>query len=391
MELKFGTDMLKRSIHKIARELLQVFPIISITGPRQAGKTTFLKEEFKDFQYVNLEDPLSQEFLRSDPKKFFETYNSKVIFDEAQQVPKLFSYLQVMVDESGKMGEFILSGSQNFLLLQKIGQTLAGRVGLLKLMPFDFTELKFANLLPEKYSELMFKGCYPALYDRDISPNRYYPNYIQTYVERDVTDIINIRDNNQFKLFMRMCASRVGQSLNLNSLSRECGISQPTAKSWLSVLESSYIIYLLPPYFKNYNKVLTKSPKLYFYDTGLLCNMLGIKSTESLDTHRQKGNIFENMIITELHKQSFHNYTWEQYYYWRDSNGNEVDLLRPDEEKLDIFEIKSSTSILKNHTKGLDKFAEIIGSELKNKYLIYGGIENVGERFETIIKPWNLM
>ncbi|SOE20927.1 hypothetical protein SAMN06298216_1402 [Spirosomataceae bacterium TFI 002] len=383
--------MLKRSIYKVARELLGIFPIISITGPRQAGKTTLLKEEFKDYQYVNLENPLTQEFFNSDPKSFFETYHTKVIFDEAQQVPKLFSYLQVMVDESGKMGEFILSGSQNFLLLQKISQTLAGRVGLLKLMPFDFRELKAANLLPKSYEEIMFNGFYPALYDRDISPNRYYPNYIQTYVERDVTDIINIRDINQFKLFMRLCAARVGQSLNINGLSRECGISQPTAKAWLSVLESSYIIYLLPPYFKNYNKVLTKSPKLYFYDTGLLCNMLGIKSIESLNKHRQRGSIFENMIITELHKQSYHNYTWEQYFYWRDSNGNEVDLIRPNEEQLDIFEIKSSKTILKSHLKGIDKFGDLIGSELKNKYLIYGGNEDVGQRFGTIIQPWNLL
>jgi uncharacterized protein len=381
--------VIKRDIYLPVSELLKQFPVVSITGPRQSGKTTFLREQFPDFRYVNMENPENREFLGSDPKKFFELYDKYVIFDEAQRTPKLFSYIQTIVDDTRIMGQFILSGSQNFLLLQNISQSLAGRVALFKLLPFDFEELKANALLPENYEEIIFKGFYPAIYDRNLDPNRFYPNYINTYVERDVPDVLNIHDIAQFRLFIRLCAARVGQSLNLNSLSRECGISQPTAKKWLSILESSYLIFLLPPYFKNYNKVLTKSPKLYFYDTGLLCNLLGIKSKETLSIHRQKGNLFENLVVAEYHKRSYHVYSWDNFYYWRDSNGNEIDLIKPQEDKLALHEIKSSSTLLKKHTDALEKFGILIKKDLLSKTLVYTGEDEMKTRFDTNIKNWS--
>ncbi|NDA64948.1 MAG: ATP-binding protein, partial [Chitinophagia bacterium] len=287
----------KRRLKKQMDIYLKKYPVLALTGPRQSGKTTFLRKQFPGYTYVNLEDSALRNYAIHDPKGFLLAYNRFVIFDEVQRVPQLFSDLQARVDEDGIMGQYILSGSQNFQLMSSITQSLAGRVALFKLLPFDIQEMKQAGWLDPDYAVNLQKGFYPGLYNRNIAPKFFYSNYLQTYVERDLTELIQVKDLKQFRNFISLCAARVGQLLNLNSLANECGISQPTAKSWISVLETSYIIYLLQPYHANLNKRITKSAKLYFYDTGLLCYLLKINDAASLKTNRQKGNLFENFVI----------------------------------------------------------------------------------------------
>ena len=361
------------------------YPILAITGPRQSGKTTLLRELFPEYQYISLENPDTQAFLKEDAKGFFEKYSTYCIFDEAQRVPELFSYLQTMVDESKIMGQFILSGSQNFLLLKNITQSLAGRVALFKLFPFDFSELKSANLLSDDYVEAMLKGFYPAIYDRNIPPRNFYNNYIQTYVERDITELINIRNMRTFRTFLSLCASRAGQLLNLNSLANECGITQPTAKSWISVLESSYILFLVQPYHKNFDKRVMKSPKLFFYDTGLLCHLLKIKDTNQIKMNSYKGNIFENMIVSEFIKQNYHQNLMQEFWFWRDSAGHEVDLIRQDDEKLNVIEIKSTTTISSDLFKGINYFSGLAKDAIKSQTLVYAGLDNQKRTIANVV------
>jgi uncharacterized protein len=366
------------------------YPILALTGPRQSGKTTLLRELFPDYQYISLENPDDREFLKNDAKGFFEKYSKYCIFDEAQRVPELFSYLQTIVDQSKIMGQFILSGSQNFHLLKNITQSLAGRVALFKLLPFDFVELKSANLLSNDYVETMIKGAYPAIFDRDIPSKTFYNNYIQTYVERDITELINIRDMRTFRVFLSLCASRAGQLLNLNSLANECGITQPTAKAWISVLESSYILFLLQPYHKNFDKRVMKSPKLFFYDTGLLCHLLKIKDANQLRTQSYKGSVFENMIVSEYVKQNYHQNLMQEFWFWRDSAGHEVDLIRQDDDKLNVIEIKSTATISQDLFKGLQYFSQLAKDTIKSQTLVYAGLENQKRTIANVISWYDL-
>ena len=380
---KFITRVIAKSI----KEQQAKFPILGITGPRQSGKTTLLRHLFKDYTYISLENPDLRSFALEDPNGFLKKYNNNVILDEVQRVPELFSYIQTLVDESQKMGQFILSGSQNFHLLNNITQTLAGRVALFKLLPLDFKELKNEHLLASFYPEACVRGFYPALFDRDIDSSVFYSNYINTYLEKDVTQLINIRDINSFRTFIALCAVRAGQLLNLNALANDCNISQPTAKAWLSILESSYIVFLLQPYHENFNKRLVKSPKLYFYDTGLLCHLLNITSAEEMEENRLKGNIFENMIIGEFQKKNFHQYLHQNYYFWQDSNNHEVDLLSKTAKGFNIFEVKATQTIKPTLLKNMDYFEEIAGNTAIKKTLIYGGIENQ-ERSKYTVLGW---
>jgi predicted AAA+ superfamily ATPase len=369
-------DFIPRQITPIIEAQLTKFPIIAITGPRQSGKTTLLKRVFGKYRYVSLEDPNIRAFATDDPIGFLNQYHEYVILDEVQRVPSLFSYLQTRVDESGIMGQYILSGSQNFHLINSITQTLAGRVALFKLLPLDFMELSSADAMEKSYAGMAIKGFYPAIFDRDIDPFIFYTNYIQTYVEKDVTSLLNIRDLNQFRKFLGLCAARAGQLLNLSALANDCDLSQPTAKSWLSILESSYILFQLQPYHENFSKRLVKSPKIYFYDTGLLSYLLGIRTAEQMEENRLKGHIFENMIIAECLKQNQHKYLHSIYYFWQDGNKNEVDLLTKTLEGFDIFEIKATQTVSASLFKQLDKF-EVLTPELSvRKTLIYGGDEN---------------
>jgi len=381
--------VIRNIIHEI-NFLKEKYPIVAITGPRQSGKTTLLKELFPNYKYISFENPSIRRFFTNDPDGFFREYNSYCIFDEAQREPELFSYLQTIVDESKIMGQYILSGSQNFHLVQSITQSLAGRVALFKLLPFDIIELKNANLLPEKFTTTMIKGFYPAIYDRDIPSHSFYNNYIQTYVERDITELVNIRDMKAFRTFISLCASRAGSLLNLNSLANDCNITQPTAKSWLTLLETSYIIYLLQPYHKNFDKRTMKSPKLYFYDTGLLCHLLKFKKEEQLVTHKFKGHLFENMVIMEYLKQNYHKNQGKDFYFWRDSAGNEVDLIIHDDEKIDIIEIKATETILPEAFKGLNYFEKLAKDEIKSKTLVYAGTENKF-RTDANVVSWKLI
>lgn len=365
-----------RNIKIQIERFMDKYPIVAITGPRQSGKTTLLKQLFPNYTYLSLENPDTSEFAKSDPKAFLEMYNDQVILDEVQKAPELFSYLQSIVDESGKMGQYILSGSQNFLLMKSITQSLAGRVILFKLLPFDFSELKSAGWLSESYEDLCLKGSYPSIYDRAIPSDVFYNNYIQTYVERDVSEILNVKDLSQFRIFLMLCATRAGQLLNLSEIAKKVGITQPTAKSWLSVLESSYITFLLQPYYENFSKRIVKTPKLYFYDTGLLTHLLKIKDKEQLAKHQQKGALFENLIISEKLKQNHHQYLMDDHWFWRDSNNKEVDLLIQQGGKFDVYEIKPTSTITQKLFNNLDYFSAVASDSIKNKFLVYGGDQN---------------
>ncbi|WP_295672540.1 ATP-binding protein [uncultured Mucilaginibacter sp.] len=370
------SSFIARQIAPIVKAQQSKFPVLAVTGPRQSGKTTLLKALFSDYRYVSLENPDTRSFALEDPIGFLNTYDQKIIFDEVQRAPALFSYIQGRVDESGQMGQFILSGSQNFHLLNSITQTLAGRVALFKLLPLDFTELKSQGLLEDSYTKASIKGFYPAIFDRDIDPVVFYSNYIQTYIEKDVTELMNIRDLKVFRTFLGLCAGRAGQLLNYSALANECDISHNTAKAWLSILESSYIIFLLQPYHQNFNKRLVKSPKLYFYDTGLLNYLLGIRTAGELEENRLKGQVFENMILAEYQKKNHHLYLHQDYYFWQDSNAHEVDLLMKKSNGFSIFEIKATQTISSSLFKEMDRFEEIAAPAKVNKTLIYGGAEN---------------
>jgi predicted AAA+ superfamily ATPase len=378
----------KRNIAKVIRFLLGKYPVIAITGPRQSGKTTLLKTMFSDYRYVSLENPDARKFAENDPNGFFKLYDKQVIFDEVQRVPSLFSYIQTLVDDSNIMGQFILSGSQNFHLMENITQSLAGRVAMFKLFPFDINELATEGLLNNDYLQNMLRGFYPAIYDRDIPPKIFYSNYIQTYVQRDVSELIAVKHMRLFQNFIALCATRAGQLLNLNSLANECGISQPTAKSWLSALESSYIVFQLNPYYKNFSKRIVKTPKLYFHDTGLLLHLLKISSTEQLVTHPVKGNLFENFMISEYVKQMHHANNAQDIYFWRDSAGHEIDLLIDMGAHLSIVEMKAGLTIMPEMFKTLEWFENT--SQLPNlsKYLVYGG-NQAQSRSAGEVVPWN--
>jgi len=377
-----------RSIIEQLKIYKSKYPILALTGPRQSGKTTLLRELFPDYTYLSLENPDLRTFAENDPNGFFDKYSQFCIFDEVQRVPQLFSYLQTIVDEKKIMGQFILSGSQNFHLIKNITQSLAGRVALFKLFPFDFTELHAANLMEDDYVKMLLRGFYPAIYDRDIPSQIFYSNYIQTYVERDITELVSIRDIRTFRTFLTLCAARAGQLLNLNSLAKDCGITQPTAKAWISLLESSYILFLVQPYYKNFDKRVIKSPKLYFYDTGLLCHLLKIKDSKQIKFNSYKGNLFENMIVAEYIKQNYHQNKMEEFWFWRDSGGHEVDLIRQDDDLLNVIEIKSTKTITSDLFKEMNYFEALAKSEIKSKTLIYAGDDDQ-KRTNASVLSWN--
>ncbi|MCU0470067.1 MAG: ATP-binding protein [Arcicella sp.] len=378
--------MINRIISSKLIEFTKKFPIVSLTGPRQSGKTTLLKHILPDYRYVSLENPDNRNFAIDDPNGFLKTYNQFVIFDEVQRVPELFSYIQTKVDEDKIMGQYILSGSQNFLLLEQISQTLAGRVAVLKLLPLSYAELQNSNLLSENIAENIFKGTYPATYDRQLSSDEFYPSYIETYIQRDVRNLLDIKDLRSFQTFVKLCAGRIGQPLNLSSLANDCGISSPTAKAWLSILESSFVVFTLSPYYQNFNKRLIKSAKLYFYDTGLACHLLNMSDAQQVETYYQRGSLFENAIISEIMKNRLNQAKNQTLYFWQDSNKNEVDLLEEIGQTINLYEMKYSMTITKEHLKNLQLFRNISETEGMN-YLIYAG-EETQFRSEGKVKSW---
>jgi predicted AAA+ superfamily ATPase len=361
-------------------------PIISITGPRQSGKTTAAKMCFPDYDYVNLENPDVLEEAKSDPRLFLTRFKSGLIIDEIQVFPELFSYIQAVSDEHGKAGEFVLTGSQNFLLSAKISQSLAGRVFVCHLLPFSLQELKQAGFRTDDYFPYLFKGFYPRIYDKEIDPHLFYPSYIQTYAERDVRQIVNVSNLFLFQKFMRLAAGRTGQILNYNNLANELGVDLKTVKSWFSILESSFILFFLHPHYLNFSKRLLKTPKLYFYDTGLACSLLGIRRQQDLKTHWAKGALFENMVISDLIKNYYNRAEIPPIYYWRDNTGNEIDCLIDESDRFKSVEIKSSTTVSPDFFKGLNYYKEL--NDKTHSYLLYGG--NTGSiRKEAQIVAWN--
>lgn len=366
--------MIQRKLTEQIKNYLQKFPVLAITGPRQSGKTTLVRNLFPDYTYVNLEEIDKRQFAIEDPRGFLSQFNGKLIVDEAQFAPELFSYIQVQSDSSGKMGEFILTGSQNFLLMERVTQSLAGRVAIFNLLPFSYEELIASNYDEANYQNYILKGFYPAIFDRKLEPQEWYPNYISTYIERDVRHTLNVGNLLQFRQFMQICAGSVGQLINLSAMGNSIGVSNNTIKNWLSVLEASFVVFRLQPYPSNTKKRIIKSPKLYFYDTGVACELLGIQSVNQLDTHFAKGALFENFIIVELLKNSLNRKANHKHYFWRDSNANEIDCIVDQGNRLIPLEIKSAQTINSSFFKGLDHFDSIF--QTKNKTLVYGGVEN---------------
>ncbi len=373
--------MIARQITPHLTELLRYYPIVSLSGPRQSGKTTLLRWQFPDLPYVSLEDPDERRFALTDPRLFLDNYPNGAILDEVQQVPELFSYLQTRVDANKNL-RFLLSGSQNFLLMEKVTQSLAGRVGLLNLLPFSLNELPNADL-----TTWMWKGGFPAIYDREMPPRLFFPNYLQTYLERDVRLLKNVGNLLDFERFMRLCAGRAGQLLNLSGLASDAGVSFNTAKAWLAVLEASFAVFLLAPYHDNFSKRLMKMPKLYFYDTGLLAYLLNIEQPNQIGTHFAVGQIFENLVIAELVKQWLHAGERPQFYFFRDSNGNEVDLLVVVAGQIMAIEIKYGKTVNADFFKGLRYWSRLSGNPSERCFLVYGG-DSASVRTEGTVVPW---
>lgn len=366
--------MIQRQITSIIHPLRKQYPVITLTGARQTGKTTLLKSLYNDLPYVNLEDIDNRTLAKEDPRTFLNNYSDGAVLDEVQQAPQLFSYIQQIVDE--KEVHFALSGSQNFQLLENITQSLAGRTAILTLMPFSYKELTDAGFAFENYESLVFKGGYPRLYDRDMDIVRYYQNYITTYVERDVRLIKNIENLTTFVRFIKLCAGRIGQLVNLQSLANDTGISTNTVKSWLSVLEASYIIYQHQPYYKNFNKRIIKSPKIYFYDTGLACSLLQIKSAEQLSSHYLIGGLFENFVLNEMHKFYANKGLKPSLSYWQSKEKKEIDVIIDEGTSLLTFEIKAARTKSSHFFDNLQYWQKLAGTDNNLLNVIYGGDEN---------------
>jgi len=362
--------MIARIASKTLLDLASQFKAVAVVGPRQSGKTTLVRSTFSDKPYVNLENPDVRRFAIEDPRGFLATYPDGAIFDEIQRVPDLFSWLQPILDQQSTPGQFILTGSNNFLLQESISQSLAGRVGYLFLLPLSIAEIDHRE---RDIDTLIFKGGYPALYDGFSQPRSFYANYIRTYVERDVRLIRNISDLYTFERFVRLCAGRVGQLLNLSSLANECGIDSKTAAAWIGILETSFIVFRLQPWHENFNKRIVKMPKLYFHDTGLASALLGLESADQWALHPLRGAMFENLAITELQKNILHSGSTGRLYFWRDSNGNEVDVIVDSGGVRRAVEIKSGRTVTSEYFKGIRYWNSLTGST--GGTVIYGGTE----------------
>ena len=364
------------------------YPVVVVTGPRQSGKSTLVRHAFPKHHYVSLEDLDQREFAENDPRGFLNQFTQGAILDEAQRCPALFSYLQTRVDERQQPGEFILTGSQQFGLLSGITQSLAGRAALLTLLPMTYRELQHAGKIGQDLDKILFDGAFPPIFDRGLEPHHWYGNYVRTYLERDVRQLIKVQDLRMFQRFLKLCAGRTGQLLNLSSLANDCGITHNTAKAWISVLEASYIVHLLPPHHQNFNKRLVKTPKLYFLDTGLATWLLGIQNMEQLSTHVQRGALFETWVISECLKARYNAGEPSNLYFWRDRSGHEVDLLIDHGTHLSPLEIKSGQTINRDYFKGLDFWRKLAAQTAGQTWLVYGG-DTRQTRSDVTVLPWN--
>lgn len=376
--------MFSRKLSSKLLDLSSQYPIVTLTGPRQSGKTTLLRAIFPEYSYVNLEFPDDRKFALTDPRNFLSSLGEKAIIDEAQYVPDLFSYIQGIVDEKKQPGQFILSGSQNFLQMESINQSLAGRAAVLNLLPLSLGE---AQATQNKLSieDLLFHGFYPRIYQENLSPRDWHPNYIQTYIERDVRQLKNIQDLNTFQLFLSMCAARTGQLLNLSNLANDCGITHNTAKAWISILETSFIVLLLRPHHKNFNKRLVKMPKLYFYDTGLACSLLQIPDAKSLATHHLRGALFESLIISDLAKQFVNKGLRPPLFFWRDNVGHEIDCLIDFKQRLTPIELKSGKTINDDYFKNLAYWQKLANHDAEESLVIYAGDKTEKRKYGNVL------
>lgn len=385
--------IINRDIKSHLKTLSTQFRAIAVMGPRQSGKTTLVKETFPDYAYVSLENIDFRKIALEDPRGFLLAYSQAkgVIIDEIQEAPDLLSYMQEIIDQEYRPGYFIITGSQHFLMYEKITQSLAGRIALLTLLPLSIAELKKAEILPEPVEALLIKECYPEPYVHSIPITTWCTNYINTYIERDVRQILKITDVVTFQRFLALCAARVGNLLNYTELARDCDISPNTAKAWISILETSFIIKLLYPYYQKYNKRIIKSPKLYFYDTALVCSLLGIKTQEDLFLHPIKGALFECLIISELFKYNFNNNEKPQLFFWRDVQGHEIDcVIEKSFDHIVPLEIKSGKTITKDFFKGLIDWKDISDQKNIPSYVVYGGNETMKLASGTIVSWDNL-
>lgn len=367
--------MIKRTIQPTLIQLASQYPVVTITGPRQSGKTTLCRTAFQDKPYANLEQPDVRGFALSDPLGFLARYPDGAILDEIQRTPDLLSYIQPIVDARNVPGQFILTGSQQFEVMDTVNQSLAGRTALLKLLPFSFEELA-GNGVSFDIDRLLFQGFYPRIYDAGLDPVQALGAYLQTYVERDIRQLINIKDLALFEKFVRLCAGRVGQLLNMQSLGSDIGISHTTARTWLTLLEASYIVFMLQPWHTNISKRQVKTPKLYFYDVGLATHLLGAESELHISRHPLRGNLFENMVIVEALKYRFNKGKRNNLYFWRDAKGNEVDLVVESGPDIMPVEIKSGATITDDFFKGLKNFSDRLSSPPAATALVYGGSES---------------
>lgn len=361
--------MIERDAEISLLQMANQFKSVAIIGPRQSGKTTLVKAVFPKKPYVSLENPDYRRFASEDTRGFLSGYPDGAILDEVQRVPELFSYLQQVLDDSDKTGQFILTGSNNFLLQENISQSLAGRIGLLTLLPFSMHEVGINK--STSINELLFKGLYPPLYDKKFDIATWFANYITTYVERDVRLIKNITNFSAFEKFIKLCAGRCGQLLNMHNLAIETGVDAKTIASWIGILEMSYIVFRLYPHHKNFNKRIVKLPKIYFYDTGLAASLLGIESADQLVLHPFRGNFFENLIIVELLKQRFNRGLKSNLSFWRDNVGHEVDLLMQNGDTLTPVEIKAGQTVTSDYFKGLEFWEKI--NPGSNRFIVYAG------------------
>lgn len=379
--------MLPRRLAPTLKRLAASFPIVAVTGPRQSGKTTLARALFADKAYVSLEDPQERAFAEEDPRGFLARFETGAVFDEAQRWPDLFSYLQGMVDTDRAPGRFVLTGSQQFGLLSGVTQSLAGRVGMTRLLPLSLQELPGVTADSPGLDALMLRGMYPALHTQPLLPEDWFASYVATYVERDVRQVLNVQDLSTFQRFLRLCAARTGQLLNISALAGETGISNTTARAWLSVLEASDLLFLLPPYHRNFGKRLVKAPKLYFVDTGLACWLLGIRDTETLTLHPLRGALFETLVVGDFLKSRLNAGQPPDLYFWRDNNGLEADLVFEAGGRLQPVEIKSGGTVTPDYIRAGQRSARFAGDEALQPWLVYGG-DDAYERSGVRVIGW---
>ena len=396
--------MIKRNLEAQIKKYANEYPVISIVGPRQSGKTTLVRYLFSDYSYVSLENLDSRGLAQEDPRGFLQDYPPPVIIDEIQRAPHLFSYLQEKVDLNPGAAQYILTGSQQFLLMESVSQSLAGRVITFKLYPFSYSELrqrpedtdldgiftvKKDAVCPDTgIEDILFTGMYPRIHDRKLSPRKWYENYVMTYIERDIRQLVNVSNLRTFENFLKVIASQSGQLINYASVSSLIGVSLPTVKNWLSLLETSGIIFILSPHHRSFSKRVVKTPKLFFIDTGLLCSLLSIRSSSDLKFHPLLGNIFETFVISEFYKRICHIAEIPPLYFWRDKTGNEIDLLVDFGQRLYPVEIKTSRTYSTAFKDNINRWFGLRGNTQTGGLIIFNG-ENIRASQSSIpAVPW---